>query len=161
VPDNEKKPNWFKRHKVLTGILVLFILFTLIGAASGSSDTSTGTASPQPTTAAAPSYEQVDAKAMITEFDENQLSAEKKYKKKLVEFEAKISNISEDVLGTPFLSLVPLASGDAYFGTSIKCNFDNSDALTALKKGETVTVRGEVDTQSIGIIGVNKCSVVN
>lgn len=174
--NKEKKPNWFKRHKILTGILVLIIVSMFIGAAGDSSNKSTtsqpttqpvvteqeapsATKAPKPT-ATPLSYEQVDAKAMITEFDENQLAAEKKYEKKLVEFKAKISNISEDVFGTPFLSLVPTSSGDAYFGTSLKCNFENSDAITAVKKGQIVTIQGEVGTQSMGIIVVKDCKLV-
>lgn len=33
MPKSEKSGNWFKRHKILTGILALIILFVIVGAA--------------------------------------------------------------------------------------------------------------------------------
>lgn len=37
----EKKQNWFMKHKVITGILVLIILFVIIGSSGGSKSSQT------------------------------------------------------------------------------------------------------------------------
>jgi hypothetical protein len=176
MTDALKKPNWFKRHKVITGILAILAIFMIIGAMGDSStkqtqtsnstgsealktETTEKTSNAKPT-AEPKSYEPVDTKSLITEFDENQLAAEKKYKNKLVQLRAKIGNISEDIVGTPFLSLKPTSESETYFGTTIKCSFKDSDSITAVKKGEIVTVNGEVASQSIGIIQLNDCQLV-
>ena len=84
----------------------------------------------------------------IAEFDKNQLAAEEKYKDKLVEFTAVIANISEDIMGTPFLSLKP--SDDKYYvGTTIKCDFKEKSQLTSFANGQTITLQGSVSTQSL------------
>ena len=164
----EKKQNWFMRHKIWTAIIVVFIVIS-IGNSGKSSDTKSVTqpsqpAQEQPTankpaekpTAVPISYETVDAKSMIAEFDENQLAAEKK----LIQFTAKIINISEDIMGNPFLSLAPTSASDTYFGTSIQCVFKNKEDLTTLKNGQKVTLNGEAQKQTIGIITVKNCQVV-
>lgn len=102
----------------------------------------------------------VSTSEFIKEFDKNQLAAEEKYKKKLIEFTAVIDNISEDILGKPFLSLKPTA--DKYYtGTSIQCYFQQKSELTPLSNGQTITLQGTVRDQSLGIIGVDNCKVIS
>ena len=95
----------------------------------------------------------------IAEFDKNQIAAEDKYKDKSIEFTAVIRNISEDIVGTPFLSLQP-TEDKAYFGTTIKCDFKDKAELTSFANGQSVTLQGTVTTQSLGIIGVKDCKAV-
>jgi len=96
----------------------------------------------------------------IKDFDDNQLAAEEKYKDKLIEFSAVIQNISEDIVGTPFLSLKPTAD-EFYMGTTIKCNFNDKSELTSVKNGQSVVLQGTVDTQSLGIISVKDCKIIS
>src|SRR5437763_17098281 len=74
--------NWFARHKIITGILIIIIVFGVLGAVGSKSGTSTPTATDtanttntqtaQPTTA--PMV--VDATALVGEYDKNKLSAQ-------------------------------------------------------------------------------------
>lgn len=162
----EKKKNWFARHKVLTAILIV-VGIGIIGSSGNKSGQTTNTSQPATTSASATpepakeiAYETVDTKAFIAEFDGNQLSAEEKYKDKHIEFKGVIKNISEDIDGTPYLSLEPLAAGQYYVGTSIKCSFKDKAAVMNVKNKQTVTLRGKVNTQSLGIITINECSIV-
>ena len=107
----------------------------------------------------APEVIKVDTAAFVEEFDQNQLAAEEKYKHKLVEFKAVIDNISEDILGTPFLSLKPTKE-KYYLGTTIKCNFGNKAEVTSLKKGQEVNLQGSVNSQSLGIIIIDDCRII-
>lgn len=93
---------------------------------------------------------------LIKEFDENQLAAEAKYKKKLIEFTAIVENISEDLFGTPFVSLKP-GKDEYYYGTTIKCNFKNKSEVMPLKNGQSVVLQGTVNSQSLGIIILDEC----
>lgn len=150
-------------------IAVLFVL-GLIGAAGskkGGSTTSTTpaatgtTANSQPSAApTAMTYEKVTAKTMTDDFDKNKLSADDKYKNKNVEFSAKVKNISEDIMGSPFLSLEPPTADQYYFGTTLKCTFQDKEVLKTLENGKTYTVRGTVNGMSVGIIDVKDCSIV-
>ena len=101
----------------------------------------------------------VNTQEFIAEFDKNQLAAEEKYKGKLIEFSAYIDNISEDILGSPFLSLKP-TNTEYYFDTSIQCFFADKSELISLQNGQKVTVQGKVDTQSLGIIVIKECKVI-
>ena len=161
---------WARRHPILTGLLILFIVGSVMAAAGGgenktrtTSNTASKTDSAQPTQSA---QEEPAAKAtkvvttdFIAEFDKNQLAAEEKYKDKLVEFTAVIANISEDILGTPFLSLKP--SDDKYYvGTTIKCDFKEKSQLTSFANGQTITLQGSVSTQSLGVISIKDCKAI-
>lgn len=161
MSDVEKKPSWFARHKILTGILVIVIVGMIGKSSGGSSSTgSSTTSSPTPQATQEISYEKVDTKAMIGEFDANQLSAESKYKDKYVEFRGVIKNISEDIASNPYLSIEPPSAGDYYMGTTIKCSFKSKDALMNVQNKQTVTLRGQVKSQTLGIISLDKCSIV-
>ena len=157
------------KKKIIIGVVVFIVVIGIIGAASGgNSNTSTTnnntnteaskTNSNEPTQA--PTATVVVATDFIAEFDKNQLAAEEKYKGKLIEFTAKVKNISEDIMGSPFLSLEPETAEKYYYGTTIQCFFKEKSALTSLENGQVVTLRGTADTQSLGIIGVKNCQVV-
>lgn len=159
----EKKGNWFMRHKLITGIIILAVIIGVASSGGSSESTSSNTGSGTPSTqekqAQTITYEKTDTKAMIEAFDNNQLAAEKQYKDKYVEITAQIKNISEDIVGTSFLSLEPVNAGDFYVGTTIKCSFKNSDDLLSVKNGEKVTLKGKVKEQSLGIISIDECQI--
>lgn len=146
------------------GFLVLIVL-AAIGSAGKSSPTATinkqqniqqASAKEEPTTAVA---EEVNATEFIGAFDKNQLKAEQQYKDKRIKMTAYINNISEDIVGSPFLSLQPTAE-EYYFGTTAKCNFKSKDELTSVEKKQQITVEGTVTSQDLGIIGLKDCTIV-
>lgn len=160
--------NWFVKHPVITALLILFILGSLVTASGGNSNKRGGSATPggekevkQEEKKVEPIIEaaKVDALSFVQEFDKNQLAAEQKYKDKYLEISAFISNISEDILGIPYLSLEP-TSEKYYFGTSMQCSFSEKSELTSLQNGQEVTVRGKFTSQTLGIIGLKDCKVV-
>ena len=161
--------------KIIIGVAVFIVVVGIIGVALGlggddQSSTSENTTAEvsKPETTNKPTQEQkqsqtvisVVAEEFIEEFDKNQLAAEEKYEGKLIEFTAKIKNISEDILGSPFLSLEPESADEFYFGTTIQCFFENKSDLINLENGQIATLRGKVDTQSLGIIIVKDCYVI-
>lgn len=155
--------SWFARHPILTVILALFVLSVFGSAMGGSKTTSTTQKTTGKTeTAVEPTKVEalkVDALSFVTEFDKNQLKAEETYKDKWVELTAVIKNISEDITGSPFLSLEP--QNGKMFGTSIQCLFKDKSSLTSVENGNTATVQGKVSSQSLGIIVLKECSLVN
>ena len=76
-----------------------------------------------------------------------------------MQFTGYIKNISEDILGSPFLSINP-NTDKYYFGTNIQCFFKDKSELTSLKNGQKVTLQGRLTSQSLGIIVIKDCKVV-
>ena len=140
---------------VFGGLIILIIIIAI--AAGGGEEKKEETS--QPSQSQETQVTEVSTQSFIAEFDKNQLAAEEKYKGKIIKFTAVIDNISEDILGTPFLSLQPTAD-EYYFGTTIKCDFSNKSQITALENGQSITLQGTVDTQSLGIISIEDCKVI-
>lgn len=154
--------------KIVLGFIGLIIIIVVAAAISDGGSTKESKSS-QPAKAesseqaqASPEPELLKVKTVefIAEFDKNQLAAEQKYKGKQIEFTAFIKNISEDILGKPFLSLNPTTE-QYYLGTSVQCFFSDKSALTPLANGQSVTLQGKVDAQSLGTIMVKDCKVVS
>lgn len=151
--------------KIILGIIGIFVVLIVIGAIAGGGKKGTPSTTPtaqttSPTETPTAQAIKVSAKDLVAEFDKNKLAAEDKYKGKYVEFAAKVKNISEDILGTPFLSLEPPTDDKYYVGTSLKCDFKNKDELKSLENGKVITLRGTVSEMSIGIISIKDCQVI-
>lgn len=167
---------WFKRHPIITGILV-FIIVMSIGGAVGDNTASDNTASDSNATtgqtqqvvndstktegtkaAVAPAQaEKVDLAKLMDAFDENQLDAEEQYKGKFIQVTGKISNIAEDIAGNPYVSLQHPT--ETYSLTQLKCVFKDKSAVTGLKKGSSIALQGTVKDQLAGVIELKDCTV--
>lgn len=157
---------WFAKHPILTVILIL-IMFGMMGGIANSdksgSTTSTKTGgNSQNNTTTQPTQQPaivVDAKTLVGEFDKNKLSADEKYKGKLVQTTAYISNISGGDFGDYYLVLKP-SSDQYYFGTNIQAFFKDKTALTSLSKEQKVTIQGTMGEMSIGQVIMKDCSII-
>lgn len=160
--------SWFGRHPILTGLFVLIIAGSVLGAIGGNK---TQTTTPTATTASS-SQEQtqqptptsvapiiVDATALVGEYDKNKLAAQDKYTGKIIQTTAFIKNISSDIAGSYYLSLEP-TKNEYYFGTSLQCYFADKSPLTSLANGQSVTVTGKMEDMSLGTIELKECNLV-
>ncbi len=150
---------WFARHPILTGLIILVVI-GIVGAAGGSKNSSSSSqttgqaqtqsvASPTPITA-----QKITAQQLADDFDSNQVAAESKWKDKLVEFSAKVANITDSGI-----SFTNVASKE-FSMTQISCRVDDKNQLMSLKNGQTITVRGVIGSQTIGVIDMSQCQVV-
>ncbi len=140
-----------KALKIIGGIILFFIV---IGALSGNktSNTNTNTANKEPQATVAPM--KITARELADDFEENQVAAESKWNNKLVEFSAKISNITDSGI-----SFYNVASKD-FSLAQISCKIKDKQQLMTIKKDQTVTVQGVVGKQTIGVIDVSDCKIV-
>lgn len=156
--------NWFRRHLILTGILVLLII-GIVGAIGGSGNknsgqsTTSGNKNNQATVSnnepkVTPTPEKVSARDLADDFDTNQVAAKDKWKDKFVEFSSQISNITDS--GISFYNV----ASKQFSTTQISCRIQDKQQLIPLKNGQTVTVRGIVGGQTFGVIDINSCEVV-
>lgn len=164
--EGKKKPSVIKiALYVLGGLFVLGVIGSL-GAdetPSKPSDTSEDTQVSQDTTEkeSEPSikYQVVDLSSFVKEYDENQISAEKKYTDSHIQTSGYVGNISEDILGDVYITLNP-SNDEYYFGTYIQCYVTDEDSVTSLKNGGKATIKGLVQDQTLGNIIIKECIIV-
>ena len=120
------------------------------GGKSGEKGSQHGSVSPT----SAPIAEKISARQLADDFDENQVAAEAKWENKFVEFSAKITNITDSGI-----SFSDIASKDFSF-TQVSCKVKDKQRLLSIKNGQTVTAKGVVGKQTIGVIDVSNCEVV-
>lgn len=96
----------------------------------------------------------ITGQELADDFDANQVAAENKWKGKLVEFKAEIGNITDS--GLSFTKL-----GSKQFSlTQVSCRIQDKNQLLSLKNGQYVTVQGVIGGQTIGVIDMSQCKVV-
>lgn len=145
--------------KIILGIIGLVVLIGVIGAIAGggkkeSTSTTEQKAETQESVAPSPSPMKITARELADSFDENQVAAEAEWKDKFVEFSATISNITDT--GISFSNI-----GTKEFSfTQVNCRVEDKNQLLKIKNGQTVTVRGVVGTQTVGVIEVKQCTIV-
>ena len=143
---------WFRKHPILTIILVI-ILIGIIGNMGGngkSGSKNSQTSSPTPI----PVAMKITARQLADDFDSNQVAAEVNWQDKLVEFSAKVSNITDSGI-----SFYDVATKD-FSMAQISCHISDKQQLLSIKNGQTITVRGIVGKQTIGVIDLNDCEVI-
>ena len=121
----------------------------MAGGGKGGDKTSTSS-SPTP----APQAMKITARQLADDFDSNQVAAEANWQDKFVEFSAKVSNITDSGI-----SFYNVGSKD-FSMAQISCHISDKQQLLSIKNGQTITVRGVVGKQTIGVIDLNDCSVV-
>lgn len=162
--------NFFKKHKIITGFLILLFL-GVIGNALGDD----GDKAVEPTKVVQPANQTtsnedatveepkddpeeviiVSAVDLAKEYEENEVRADKNYKGKMVEVKGTISSI-----GVSFNQTYVVLSSEKEFSlTDIQCFFNDDseiDKIADLNEGDIITVRGKVSGKSMNV-GVDKC----
>ena len=136
------------------GIILLVIIVIAAFSGGGSKDESATPTSSGTKVEEVKEATKITARELADAFDENQVAAEAKWKDQFVEFSAEITNITDTGL-----SFSGVASED-FSMTQISCKIKDKNQLMSLKNGQTVTVRGVVGTQMMGVIDLKECIVV-
>jgi hypothetical protein len=99
----------------------------------------------------------VDYKTLYKDYEDNAISADKKYREKKLVLTGAIANIDRDIAQSPYITF----NVDEYGAKSIKMSFDNDDTVAALKKGQKVTVVGTCGgTFASTIVVMSNCSII-
>jgi hypothetical protein len=162
VPEEEKPNSFFAKHKTAETIIVLLILVIAAANTSGSTatgDSSSNSAPAQATTASQQAPIDVTAAQLVSAYGANQVAADAKYKGQILQISGTVDGIGKDILNDPYVSLVgdptnPLAD--------VQCQFSQNDesALSALSKGQQITLEGTGDGMTIETVEVSNCSIV-
>ncbi len=148
-----KKP-WHKKWWVW--VLIVIAVFGIIGSLDDSN--STGTQNVREEVKEEPAIS-VTAFQMAKEYKQNEVAAEAKYKGKLVEISGTVDTIGMDITDTPYISFT--TENQYEIINRIQCMFSDKDTamLSAISKGQKITLQGEV-SGALGNIIVRDCSIV-
>lgn len=97
---------------------------------------------------------EITAGRLADDFDTNAVAAKAKWSGKLVEFSSQISNITSSGISFSNVASKQLSI------TQIACRTSGTQQLMMLRNGQTITVRGIVADQTMGVIEIKNCVVV-
>jgi hypothetical protein len=157
--DNQKgKKKWYYRW--WAWCLWVVLIFSVVGALTGGSEhtASTGSAPEAAEAEAAAQAIKVTSTELSNAYKANEISADAKYKGKLVEITGTVDNIQKDIMDTAY---VTFALGQYEIVHQVQCYFNrkNEGQLADISKGDRLTVRGTVDGGSLNVL-VKNCQVV-
>lgn len=149
---------------VLIGIIGVIVLLWVIGSlVDGETTTSETSTSENPTSAAStttpiPAILKVTSLKMSSDYQDNQVAADAKYKGNVVQISGAVQSIGKDILDKPYIELG--GSTATLFG--VQCMFGKGDEpqLATVSKGNTLTLQGRVSGSLVGNVIVNECSIV-
>lgn len=141
-------------------IILVLILLGIAGTLFGSSNPAINTAikSDDAKTSTPPAeIIKVTALKIYSDYKDNEVSADAKYKGKTISVSGQIGTIGKDITDTPYVSL----NTEQYSIGVIQCMFSQKDLaeLGGLSKGQQVTLQGEVSGK-LGNVLVRGCQVV-
>ncbi len=140
-----------KKFLKIVGFIILgLIVIGIVGGSGKGGSKTSSSSSPTP----APVAEKISVDKLADDFDANQVAAEATWKGKLVEFSAKVTNITDSGI-----SFANIGSKD-FSLVQISCRIKDKQQLLTIKNGQTVTVQGIVGKQTIGVIDVSDCEIV-
>lgn len=154
-----KQGNWFSRHKILTGILIIFII-GILGNANTSKLSTEGSTTTTGQTQITKEEEKevaitITAKELFAQYEANEIQADEKYKNKRLEVSWEISNIGKDILDNPYIAL---KTTNAIW--SVQCMLADSEKSKAsqLQKGGQITLEGK-NTGKLGNVILRDCKI--
>lgn len=109
---------------------------------------------PAPVAPVAPEVVEVSAKQLHADYKENEVSADSKYRGKILRVSGKITQIGKDILDNPF---VELATSNEFEG--VHAGFANERALGSLKRGQKIAVRCRGKGMTIGSPMLDGCTI--
>ncbi|HEX3151539.1 MAG TPA: hypothetical protein VHR66_25910 [Gemmataceae bacterium] len=100
----------------------------------------------------------VTATTLQKDYDANQLSADTKYKSKVLEVSGTVAKVAREKFDTITVELKTGSGGD-----TIECEFAKADEtkLAALKPGDQVKIRGKCKGKYIGTVTLERCLLMN
>jgi hypothetical protein len=124
-------------------IYLLVVMLVFFAGCSAPDDTNKGKVKNE-----APAFN-MEATKLASDYAENDVVADKKYKDKIVVVKGKIYEIGKDPLGQPFIVI-----GGREFGFgAVKCVFarGKDSSVAVLSKGKVVSVRGKVSGKIVTV----------
>lgn len=102
----------------------------------------------------------LSSEALYKEYKANEVSADSKYKNKIIQISGVIENIGKDVMGKPYVILAGEGVIEGLNGIQCFFNEDQAGDFANLQKGQNVTIIGKCDGMMLGInLGFKDCII--
>lgn len=100
----------------------------------------------------------VPLKTLLSEYKDNELRSDGKWKGKVVQVTGSVTSIKKDIVGSPY---VTLGTGAPFEIPSVQCMLDDSSSgrASSLSKGRTVTVKGRVTGLMMNVL-LSDCHIM-
>lgn len=136
--------SWFAKHPIITTIIVLYFFGLLIrGFKSGESNSNNNIVAVK-----------ISAINLFSEYEENEIGADGRYKDKLLEVTGTIGSIGKDILNNSYITLKTNNSI-----CSIQCFIEDSEEeASRLKEGQFAVIEGFNSGKLMNII-LKKCKI--
>jgi len=92
----------------------------------------------------------VSAPSLFTDYSDNEIAADDRYKGKILQVSGTIRDIGNDIMDDAYVSL----AGDGYYG-NVQCFFSDKSVVANLKKGQQITVVGYCDGLMMNVLMKN------
>lgn len=152
----ETPKKWYLKKRMFVVYAILGLLFIgTVSSSKSSNEASTGnTQETVPETAIT-----VTASKLTSDYKDNEVSADAKYKDKLLEISGTVDTIGKDVLDTPYIAF--RTDNEYEIVNRVQCMFGKDDiaTLSNVTKGQKITLRG-TGAGKLGNIVVNGCKIV-
>lgn len=157
---NTTKQSWFKRHKILSTIGGVILLFVILSAIGGNPDVqeSVQTAEVDRDEAQVATLS-VSAVELSEAYDANTVAADSEYKDKIVEINGVVDTIGKDILDDPYITLEGRIN--SLFGVQCMFSKGSQEQLATISSGQEITLKGRVSGELIGNVLVKGCSIVS
>lgn len=133
------------------GSLLILAVVTMLAVGSTDDEAST-----EEVKNAKPAFT-ITAQELFKEYESNEVSADTKYKEKVVQVSGTVSDIGKDILDNPYV--VVGSFGD--LGLGVQCTFAESQnaTISELKKGDAVSIKGTCNG-SLMHVQLNSCVLI-
>lgn len=164
VPQNPISPVAKKKNKgcgIAIGILaVLVVLLIFIFAISDGDDTNDANTTPKPSVSQTTTEEtviDVAVEQILKEYEENEVSADNKYKWKKVAITGIVDSVGKDIFDDTYIKI---DTGENYEAFGAQCYIADTEFEKAaeLKPGDKITVVGYVRDYSLNVV-VKDCEI--
>jgi hypothetical protein len=152
-----------KREATIGLCVVLAALLACKSSSKGGS-VDAGAAVPIPITQAAEKPKEaqltVDIKDLLSEYKDNEIRADQKYKDKIVVVGGVVRDVKKDIMGKPYVILGNLGDSRIREIPSVQCFTTDEDAATvaSLSKGDVAVVRGRVQGLMMNVL-IKDCGI--
>ena len=148
--NDAQKPKWKTWQKILLGCIVGFIVLMVfaVNSPDNSAKLSDQTKSTKKTESETPEIT-VTAIKLATDYESNEIAAQKQYQGKIVLVSGTVDDIGLDILNKPY---IVLSGGNEFSLVNVQCMIKNKDEAANLAKGDKVSVQGKVSGKMMNVL---------
>ena len=144
-----QRPFYKKKRYIALGSVAVIAAISAMSSGGGSDepsavDQATNGSSSGSSSEKAPKAIEVEAKAILKEFEENEAAADQKYEGKVLQVTGIVDKIDTELFDEDEY-IIQIGGGSDFEFFTVNADDQSADAVASLKKGQKITVIGEFE----------------